>query len=61
MPPMLTETAMKAVKPGEKARKIYDGRGLFLFAPPTGARLWRMKYQIGGREKLLARGRWRVV
>ena len=58
MPPLLTETAVKAVKPAEKARKIYDERGLFLFVPPTGARLWRMKYKIGGREKLLALGEW---
>lgn len=58
MPPFLTETAVKAVKPAEKARKIYDERGLFLFVPPTGARLWRMRYQIGGREKLLALGEW---
>jgi integrase len=58
MPPLLTETAVKAVKPAEKARKIYDERGLFLFVPPTGARLWRMKYKVGGREKLLALGEW---
>jgi hypothetical protein len=58
MPPLLTETAIKAVKPAEKARKIYDERGLFLFVTATGARLWRMKYKIGGREKLLALGEW---
>ena len=51
MPPLLTETAVKAVKPAEKARKIYDERSLFLFVPPTGARLWRMKCHYGGREK----------
>ena len=56
MPPLLTETAVKAVKPAEKARKIYDERGLLV--PPTGSRLWRMKYKIGGREKLLALGEW---
>jgi hypothetical protein len=44
------------VKPEQKARKIYDERGLFLFVPPMGARLWRMKYKFGGREKLLALG-----
>jgi integrase len=46
------------VKPEQKARKIYDERGLFLFVPPTGTRLWRMKYKFGGREKLLALGEW---
>lgn len=55
---MVTETAVKAVKPVEKAREIYDERGLFLFVPRTGARLWRMKYKVGGREKLLALGEW---
>ena len=50
--------AVKAVKPEQKTRKIYDERGLFLFVPPTGARLWRMKYKFGGREKLLALGEW---
>ncbi|WP_129646464.1 Arm DNA-binding domain-containing protein [Peristeroidobacter agariperforans] len=54
----LTETAVKAVKPAEKPFKVYDGRGLFLYVPPTGARLWRMKNRYGGREKLLAIGEW---
>jgi hypothetical protein len=45
MPPLLTETAVKAVKPEAKARKIYDERGLYLFVPPTGARLWRVRRQ----------------
>lgn len=54
----LTETAVKAVKPAEKPFKVYDGRGLFLYVPPTGARLWRMKSRYGGREKLLAIGEW---
>jgi hypothetical protein len=58
MPPLLNETAVKSVKPEQKARKIYDERGLFLFVPPTGARLWRLKYKFGGREKLLALGEW---
>jgi integrase len=58
MPTPLTETALKAVKPAEKAFKLFDGRGLFLFVPPSGARLWRMKYRYGGREKLLAIGEW---
>jgi hypothetical protein len=47
MPTPLTETAIKAVKPAEKAFKLYDGRGLFLFVPPTGARLWRDVVESG--------------
>jgi hypothetical protein len=56
VPSPLTETALKADKPAEKAFQLVDGRGLFLFVPPSGARLWRMKYRYVGREKLLAIG-----
>lgn len=48
---MLTETAVKAAKPAEKPRKLFDERGLYLFVPPTGARLWRFKYRFGARTK----------
>jgi len=53
---MLTEAAIKAAKPGATARKLYDEKGLFLFVPLTGARLWRFKYRLHGKEKLLALG-----
>jgi len=53
---MLTEAAVKGAKPSTKPRKLYDERGLFLFIPPTGARLWRLKYRLHGKEKLLALG-----
>jgi integrase len=53
---MLTEAAVKAAKPSTSARKLYDEKGLFLFVPPTGARLWRFRYRLHGKEKLLALG-----
>jgi integrase len=53
---MLTEAAVKAAKPAASPRKLYDERGLFLFVPPTGARLWRFKYRLHGKEKLLSLG-----
>jgi integrase len=53
---MLTETAVKAAKAVEKPRKLYDERGLFLLVNPNGSRLWRVKYQFEGREKLLSLG-----
>jgi integrase len=53
---MLTEAAVKAAKPSASARKLYDEKGLFLFVPPTGARLWRFRYRLHGKEKLLALG-----
>jgi ABC-2 type transport system ATP-binding protein len=51
---MLTDPAIKAAKPRERPYKLFDERGLYLFIPPTGARLWRLKYRLHGREKQLA-------
>ena len=53
---MLTEAAVKAARATEKPRKLFDERGLFLLVSSNGSRLWRLKYRIGGREKLLAIG-----
>src|SRR4249919_689238 len=48
----LTVAALKASKPG----KLFDGGGLFLLTKDSGARLWRMKYRHGGKERLLSFG-----
>ena len=39
----LTETQIKALKPGEKARKVADEKGLYLLVQPGGGKLWRLK------------------
>lgn len=43
-------------KPKEKPYKLADGGGLYLLVHPSGARYWRLKYRIAGKEKLLAVG-----
>lgn len=43
-------------KPREKAYKLSDGGGLYLLVNTNGARYWRMKYRVAGKEKLLAIG-----
>jgi len=53
---MLTETAIKAAKGADKPYKLFDEKSLFLLVNPTGARLWRLKYRLHGKEKLLAIG-----
>lgn len=53
---MLTETAIKAAKPSSSPRKLADEKGLYLLLSPSGSKLWRLKYRIAGREKLLAIG-----
>ncbi len=57
MPP-LTDTAIRNLKPSPKACKLFDGGGLFLLVKPNGARLWRMKYRVDGREKLISFGQY---
>lgn len=53
----LTDTAIKALKPRDKAYKVADALGLYLQVTPSGGRLWRMKFRApGGVEKKLALG-----
>ena len=39
-----------------KLQKLTDGGGLQLSVQPSGARLWRLAYRFGGKQKLLALG-----
>ena len=52
----LTDVAIRNAKPGAKAIKLADGGGMFLLITPAGGKLWRLKYRVEGREKLLAIG-----
>lgn len=52
----LTEARIRTAKPRERAYKLFDERGLFLFVTPTGGRLWRFRYRIGPLEKLISLG-----
>lgn len=52
----LTDVAIRNTKPGVKPIKLADGAGMFLLVTPAGGKLWRLKYRIDGREKLLAIG-----
>src|SRR6476469_9578534 len=52
----LTDTKVRQAKPGLQPYKLSDGSGLFLLVNPNGARYWRLKYRIAGKEKLFAVG-----
>ncbi|HCN90354.1 MAG TPA: integrase [Oxalobacteraceae bacterium] len=52
----LTATECKNAKPTDKPYKLTDGGGMFLLIQPNGARYWRLKYRLAGKEKLLALG-----
>lgn len=52
----LTETAIKKAKLGDKPIKLSDGRGMYLLVNPVGSKLWRWKYRVLGKEKVLSLG-----
>ena len=52
----LTETAIKKAKPADKPIKLSDGKGMYLLVNPIGSRLWRWKYRVLGKEKVLSLG-----
>lgn len=55
---MLTDIRVRKEKAREKSFKMADGGGLFLFVSPSGGKLWRFRYQFGGKEKLLSIGQY---
>ena len=54
----LTDTAIKNAKARAKPYKMTDGGGLYVLVSPTGAKLWRYKYRIGGKEGTFAIGEY---
>lgn len=57
----LSDTAIRSAKPMDKPYKLADGGGLFLMVNPNGSRLWRLKYRMAGKEKLLSIGSYPAV
>lgn len=51
---MLTNVALKALKPAAKPYKKSDGGGLFILVQPNGGKVWRFAYRFEGRQKLLS-------
>lgn len=52
----LTDTAIKAAKPGVKAVKMSDSDGLYLLVQPSGGKWWRFDYRFDGKRKTLSMG-----
>jgi transposase-like protein len=44
------------LEPRRCARKIFDGRGLYLLVMPNGGKYWRYNYRFDGKLKTLALG-----
>lgn len=53
---LLTDARIKNAKPRGKPYKLGDGGGLFLLVKSSGAKAWRLKFRLGGKEGLFAVG-----
>ena len=53
---VLTDAEVRKAKPRETRYKLFDGGGLYVSVEANGSKLWRMRYTLGGKEKLLSFG-----
>lgn len=54
----LTDAAIRNAKPTANQFKLADAGGLYLLVKPSGAKLWRLKYRIDGKENAYAIGEY---
>jgi Arm DNA-binding domain len=57
----LTDARIRSLKPADKPYKVADFEGLYLMVNPSGSKLWRFKYRMAGKEKLLSIGAYPEV
>ena len=55
---MLTDAAIKALKPKEKLYKIVDRDGMYVVVQPSGVIVFRLDYRLNGRRETLTLGRY---
>jgi len=53
---MLSAAEVRDARPLRQARKLFDGRGLYLLVAPNGGRYWRYNYRFQGKFNTLALG-----
>lgn len=52
----LSDPTIRNAKPKERPYRLFDEKGLYIEVHPNGSKYFRLKYRIGGKEKLLALG-----
>ena len=57
----LSDIQIRNLKAKEKAYKASDFDGLFIAVQPNGSKLWRLKYRLDGKEKLLSIGQYPAI
>jgi integrase len=57
----LTDAKCKSIKAIDNPKKVFDGHGLFLFASPSGSKIWRMTYRKDGKAQTVVIGPYPLV
>lgn len=57
----LTDTLIRNTKPQDKPIQLVDGFGLYLEVRPTGARHWRMRYRLDGKDSRISLGQYPLM
>jgi hypothetical protein len=57
----LSDLKVRSAKPEVKAYKLTHGDGMVLLVHPNGSQYWRLRNRFGGKEKMLALGKYPEV
>ncbi|HBN5387267.1 TPA: integrase arm-type DNA-binding domain-containing protein [Citrobacter freundii] len=57
----LSDVKVRSAKPREKSYKLSDSDGLVLLVHHNGSKYWRLRYKFGGKENMLALGKYPEV
>jgi len=57
----ITDVKIRQAKPALKPIKITDSNGLYIEVKPNGSKLWRYRYELGGKENVFAIGEYPAV
>ena len=55
---LLSDKRIRALRPLQKPYRIADGRAMYLLVSPAGGKLWRLKFRLDGKERVLALGQY---
>lgn len=45
----ITDTKLQRLQPRERPYQLADGGGLYVEVQPSGKKVWRLQYRLGGR------------
>lgn len=57
----LNEAMIRAARPEDRPRRLFDSGGLYLEIAPHGGKWWRLKYRFQRKEKRLSLGVYPAV